>query len=227
MEHYNCIYMYVNKVNDKKYIGQAQNFSRRHKEHQWSSHNENDSSYDYPFHKAIRKYGIDSFDIIILKENIETKEMMDYYEKLFIKEYDCFANKYKGYNLSEGGKGGNKFAGRTDEQMNETRLKMSESSKGEKSNTYGKARSDKIKQQQSSRMKNNNYGKHECSEEVRSKISKSRKQKVYQYDEHGNLINCWDKATDAARKLNMSASMINQCCRGEVETYRGFIWVRK
>ena len=226
MEHYNCIYMYVNKINGKKYIGQAQNFTRRHKEHQWSSHNEADSSYDYPFHKAIRKYGIDGFDIVILKENIETREMMDYYEKLFIKEHDCLAKDSKGYNVSEGGKGGNKFAGRTEEQMNETRLKMRESSKGEKSNTYGKPRSEKIKQEQAQRMKGNTYT-YERTNETKKKLSNSRKQWVYQYDLQGNLLVKWKFATHAAKELGFSARMINQCCNGEVETYRGYIWVRK
>lgn len=30
--HFNCIYMYVNKINEKKYIGQTNNFNRRKKE---------------------------------------------------------------------------------------------------------------------------------------------------------------------------------------------------
>ena len=63
--HYNCIYMYVNKVNNKKYIGQAKNFNKRHKGHLESSNNEKNKSYNHQFHKAIRKYGISNFEIKI------------------------------------------------------------------------------------------------------------------------------------------------------------------
>ena len=31
MNHYNCIYLYINKINNKKYIGQAKDFNKRHK----------------------------------------------------------------------------------------------------------------------------------------------------------------------------------------------------
>lgn len=31
--YYNCIYMYINKVNGKRYVGQAKDFVQRHKGH--------------------------------------------------------------------------------------------------------------------------------------------------------------------------------------------------
>ena len=30
MNHYNCIYMFINKTNDKKYIGQAKDFKKKY-----------------------------------------------------------------------------------------------------------------------------------------------------------------------------------------------------
>ena len=218
--------MYTNKNNGKKYIGQAKNFKRRCQGHVWSSNNENDVTYNQLIHRAIRKYGIESFDICVLRYNLETQCLMDLYESYYIEKYNTNAKTGHGYNVADGGKAGNKFVGRTEEQMNETRLKMSESSKGEKSNTYGKPRSDKIKQEQAQRMKGNTYT-YERTDETNKKLSNSRKQWVYQYDLQGNLLGKWKFATHAAKELGFSASMINQCCNGEVETYRGFIWVRK
>ena len=31
MNHYNCVYMYVNTINNKTYVGQAKDFNKRKK----------------------------------------------------------------------------------------------------------------------------------------------------------------------------------------------------
>ena len=31
--HFNCIYMYINKVNGKRYVGKAKDFNKRHNQH--------------------------------------------------------------------------------------------------------------------------------------------------------------------------------------------------
>ena len=82
--HYNCIYMYINKINGKKYVGQAKDFYKRHTEHIRESRYELRKHYNLPFHSAIRKYGIENFKIKILAENIPTQEKMNEYEKFFI-----------------------------------------------------------------------------------------------------------------------------------------------
>ena len=46
--------MYINKINNKRYVGKAKNFNKRHKEHKNSSNNKNNKGYDLPLHKAIR-----------------------------------------------------------------------------------------------------------------------------------------------------------------------------
>ena len=79
--HYNCIYMYINKINGKRYIGQTNDFIRRHMEHKKPSTNEQ------PIDRAFNKYGTDNFEIIILAENL-TQEQMNEYEKFFIKRYN-------------------------------------------------------------------------------------------------------------------------------------------
>lgn len=64
MNHYNCIYMYINKINGHSYIGQAKNFNKRHREHICKT------NHKYPIDRAFNKYGKDNFKVIILKENI-------------------------------------------------------------------------------------------------------------------------------------------------------------
>lgn len=88
------IYKITNKVNGKSYIGQT----RYTIEFRWNQHkHKRDNTY---FHNAIRKYGIENFNIEILEEcNIED---LNSREIFYIAKYDTFSN---GYNLTIGGSG--------------------------------------------------------------------------------------------------------------------------
>lgn len=33
LNHFNCIYMYINKVNGKRYVGKAKDFNKRHNQY--------------------------------------------------------------------------------------------------------------------------------------------------------------------------------------------------
>lgn len=93
------IYMVVNLINNKKYIGQSKNIKKRFQSHHLVDYkNKNNCNYNTKFYQALRKYGIDSFEVIILKL-CEEKELDDL-EIKYIKEFDTFKN---GYNSTEGG----------------------------------------------------------------------------------------------------------------------------
>lgn len=93
------IYMVVNLINNKKYIGQSKNIRKRFQSHHLVDYkNKNNCSYNTKFYQALRKYGIDNFEVIILKL-CEEKELDDL-EIKYIKEFDTFKN---GYNSTEGG----------------------------------------------------------------------------------------------------------------------------
>jgi len=93
------IYMVVNLINNKKYIGQSKNIRKRFQSHHLVDYkNENNCNYNTKFYQALRKYGIDNFEVIILKL-CEEKELDDL-EIKYIKEFDTFKN---GYNSTEGG----------------------------------------------------------------------------------------------------------------------------
>ena len=137
--HYNCIYMYTNKINGKRYIGQTVNFNKRHIGHKSSSMNEKIKDYHSPFHDAIRKYGIDNFQIDILAENIENQLERDELESSFIKYFNTLCCNGCGYNISSGGGVyGNPYAGKTEEEMKKHGLIQSEAKKGEKNPFYNK-----------------------------------------------------------------------------------------
>ena len=93
------IYMVVNMINHKKYIGQSKNIKKRFQNHHLVDYkNENNCSYNTKFYQAIRKYGIDNFEVIVLQ--LCKEEELDDLEIKFIKEFDTFKN---GYNSTEGG----------------------------------------------------------------------------------------------------------------------------
>ena len=190
--HFNCIYMYTNKINGKRYVGQAVNFNRRHNTHISDSYNEK-AKYDYnvPFHRAIRKYGIENFEIKILAENISTQEKMNEYERFFIKRYDTLCKNNKGYNIASGGSNGNPLEGKTEEEIEQWKQKLSESHKGKifseehkqkmSEANKGKKVTKETRQRISEAMQGENhpmYGKHH-SEETKQKQSETNKGKKH------------------------------------------------
>ena len=175
--YYNCIYIYINKINGHTYVGKAKNFNIRYKQHITSSQNKKIKDYNYPIHNAIRKYGIENFEIKILAENIP-EEKIDDYEKFFIKRYKSLRTQ-NGYNIADGGQGGNNIAGKTEEEMEEIRQKQSEANKGENNPFYGKHHSEETKKKIRDKVsgeKHHAYGKH-LSEEHKRKISLANKGK--------------------------------------------------
>lgn len=100
------IYCIKNTINGKCYIGQAVKLQKRLKAH-WK--NFNSENYEHiVIYKAIKKYGIENFELIILEKindalSYETKCRLDELEKFYIQKYDSYNN---GYNSTLGGDGG-------------------------------------------------------------------------------------------------------------------------
>lgn len=100
-----CVYVHVNKVNDKVYVGMTNDISRR-----WRvggieykpprTENQNGRS----FWNAIKKHGWGSFKSRVLVDGLSYEQAIEK-EKEYIKKYRSH-EKERGYNISTGGNGG-------------------------------------------------------------------------------------------------------------------------
>lgn len=239
MNYYNCIYMYINKVNGKRYVGQAKDFERRYREHI--------RNHKMIVDKAIDKYGIDNFEITILAFDVETQEELDRLEKFYIKEYKTSV-KENGYNVAEGGHNGNVFDGKTEEEMSEIRQRMSDGRKGkymgEDNYFYGKPKTDEHKKKLSESLKGKYVGDDSWnkglvrSEETRKKISDNhadvsldkhpRARKVDQFNKDGVYIKTWNCIQEAENFYGnphaKAKTNIHNCCTGRQKTAYGYVW---
>lgn len=94
-----CVYQHINKTNGKTYIG----ITSQKPTIRWGLKGQGYEECPY-FWKAIQKYGWENFEHIILAEGLSRDEACEM-EINQIKKYDS-NNPDKGYNISEGGKGG-------------------------------------------------------------------------------------------------------------------------
>jgi len=86
------IYCFTNKINNKKYIGQSINIEKRFLEHFNNSKNPNAHGYDSKFYRALRKYGVDSFEFDILEE--VSLDQLNEKETFYIGYYNSYKNGY-------------------------------------------------------------------------------------------------------------------------------------
>lgn len=108
-----CVYQATNLINGKRYIGKTvHTLLCRKKSHESSAKN-GSSCY---FHSAIRKYGLESFEWIILYRSNNNEDLL-LMEQEFIRLLETKVP--AGYNLTDGGEGGH--------HLEETRAKMSRS----------------------------------------------------------------------------------------------------
>lgn len=106
-----CVYMHINKINNKKYIGIT---SERNPKTRWRNgygyKPDKNKNQNIAFWNAIQKYGWDNFNHIILINNISENEAKKL-EKYYIKKYETFIGYFdkkedrKGYNSTLGGDG--------------------------------------------------------------------------------------------------------------------------
>lgn len=95
------IYKATNLVNGKMYVGKTYNFEKRKREHIY------DIDDNCPFHRALKKYGLENFKWEIIDTASSDEEICDK-EKYWIKTLrTCVSEKNsQGYNVTLGGEGG-------------------------------------------------------------------------------------------------------------------------
>lgn len=157
------IYCAKCKISNKIYIGQTtQKLKYRINDHIYMANNGS----KLPFHRAIRKYGIENFEITVVEECFSIDDL-NQAECNWIKTANCISP--NGYNCTTGGE---------HPVMNEeTRKKISNATKGENNPFYGRTHTEesinKMKEELSRQFSgegNPFYGKNHT-EETKKKLS--------------------------------------------------------
>lgn len=176
-----CVYVHINKINGKIYIGQT----CKKPEARWN----NGEGYrgSTCFYSAINKYGWDNFDHEIIASNL-TKEEADNFERLLIKTLKT-QNKEHGYNICDGGNTQNSMQGKKLSEEHKQKIRESKIGEknpmygvslfGKKNGMYGKHYNEEWKQKRKEMFSGDNapmYGKHHT-EEAKKKMSESHKGK--------------------------------------------------
>jgi group I intron endonuclease len=157
------VYLIKNKINSKGYVG----ITETSIDERWAGHIKTSrSSSNLLIHKAIRKYGVDNFDVTLLEtcdsHDISNREKFHIInEKTFVCDYPD-----QGYNMTKGGEYGILGYRHTDD----TKRAISESLQGDKNPFFGRKHS----QESIERMRLKLTGK-KASPETRAKLSAAAK----------------------------------------------------
>ena len=167
------IYLLTDTRNGKQYIGKH------------VGTNKNYFSGGIIPNKISKKYGKEVFIKTILEENITNDELLSIKEIFYIKKYDTFNN---GYNLSEGGDGGNSWANKKSEEEKKiisdvkreknknrkfSQITLDKMSKAKKGIKLSEEHKNNIRKSQSG--ENHPWFGRKHSEETKLKISEKRK----------------------------------------------------
>jgi group I intron endonuclease len=172
---YHCqnmvIYKTTNLLNGKIYVGKAESM----KLHYIGS--------GCILKRAIKKYGKNNFKKEII-ESCNSREELEEREKFWIKELDA-TNPEVGYNIAEGGSGGNTFYGKTEDEMDDIREKISKAGKGRTfSEEHRKKLAEAARKRKGNKpckfkgMKYEDYMGVESAETIKEKIKASRAAQV-------------------------------------------------
>lgn len=228
-----CVYIHKNKITNKAYIG----ITSLSPQKRWGP-NGNGYNTQISFYGAIQKYGWDNFEHIIWAEGLTEKEA-EKLEVILIALFKTNCCKYKnptyGYNMTDGGEGGNGCV-RSDEVRNkisiaqkgrlvsdEIRNKLSDIMKEkfkdpENNPMYGKHHSDETKEKISQNLigkmsgdKNPMY-QHSYAEETIEKMREA-KRKMFKAVFCVELNEIFESTRAAERKYNIDCSQIIKCCK--------------
>ena len=232
------IYAITNRLNGKKYVGQtARPLARRINEH---------TNSDYPIGHAIRKYGINNFDVEVLAEGATIEELCEL-ERLYIAAFQSNAPDH-GYNLTEGGEhiagwhhteqgranisaalSGKPFTEEHKEALRQANL-------GANNPMYGKHLTEEHKAKLSVALSGSNnplYGIPRT-DEVKAKISATKKNNPIREESMAKIraatsipVLCeqtgviYPSVTEAAKAIGVSRPAVAYVCHGKTKSIKG------
>lgn len=216
MEDRYIIYLHVNKINNKVYVGITKHSNP---ELRWRCGYKNNPYFNY----SIKKYGWDGFDHIVLFRNLP-KEIAC---KLEVKLISRYRKKGICYNIANGGEGS---------------IAMSESTRN-KLRKYNRIEKQRIialhmwetrsKEEVSTSLKpyqykagslHPNYGK-SISNIHKDRIKVALSKAVLMIDKSTNeILREFESATDAETFLSKRSHHISSCCNNKRKSAYGYIW---
>lgn len=134
------IYVLQNKINNKIYVGQTNNLSKRKREHKAKDRLHTKGT---PVYHAIAKYGFDNFIMTSIEEHDNTSDT-DESEEFWIQFFQSRKRDF-GYNLAEGGHVNRGFK-HSDEFKKQKSIQMKEFFKTHKPHNYGKEVTKELKE---------------------------------------------------------------------------------
>lgn len=221
------VYVHVNKINDKKYVGLTKHGEDPNK--RWRNGTHYEGTY---FGRAVNKYGWNNFEHIILESNLSL-EQANQKEKYYIKLYNS-NNCDFGYNSTSGGDAEFTFT-------EDTLKKLSVISKARKRRPFTEEEKQLISQKTKEAMNSPERRAHMLevykSEDWLKKNSEATKKQWQNTDlrekvqrANGKAVKCketgviYPSAMEAARHCNMSRYQIGQSAKGShLESYE-FHW---
>jgi len=228
------IYMILNKVNGKRYIGSSKNVRKRKNRH--FSELRRDVHKNRKLQNSFNKYGEDKFEFKLLEEVSDEKDLI-VREQVFINELKPKLN----INLIANSSLGVKRSEETKEKVRQANLGLkhpewrnkikSEAQGGDNHWTKSKSFSDEAKENMSNTHKElykNGYvnprkGVKESEEIINRKRIISAKP-IQMFDLEGNMVGEFGSAKEAHEQCGFSPQYIGQCCNGKREKYKGYVW---
>ena len=225
------VYMHINKVNNKKYVG----ITSQKVEKRWK----NGLGYeDQVFGRAIQKYGWDNFEHLIICENITQSEAFNKEQELI--QLHNTTDPSHGYNKSDGGESGSYHA------YNTQKNKMKPVYRYDQSGNYIDSFCSMEEAKRQLKINGSNisqccsglrklaYGfqwfheylgeKVDSVEEGSRRSNKSRMKKVSQYSMCKELIKTYKCATDAQKETGVNRCCIINCCNGKQKRAGEYVW---
>lgn len=205
------IYKITNKVNGKIYIGETnRTIPIRWKQHKSRAKDPSNKEYLYC---AMRKYGIENFEIEEI-ESCSPEERFSLETKYILIYNSLIPNGYN-YVLSQNGPA---------PELMSTALSLWEDgfnliNIGNKLHINPKTIS--------SYLKSLGVSNEEILERRNQSIGKRSSKKIIRYNLDGEYIDEWESASEAAKQLNYNVSSICKACKGNILTYKNFIWQYK
>ena len=226
MEYNYKIYIHKNKINGKIYVGQTKQSLKR----RWN--NGNGYTQCPYFYNAIKKYGWDNFEHILLDEHL-TKEEANTKEQDYIKYYKSSSPEF-GYNISNGGAGLTGAIKYIDiyqytmdgdfvkhyKEISDILIEKPDYTSSPIRSAYDEI----IRTAYGFQWKSYYKEKIDKIEDFKTRVGKSKSKIVYQYDLYGNYIQKFDSAKEAAIILNIGVDGIRKTCNKRQTCFSGFQW---